>query len=89
MFIFLLPWQQRPAQMTSTPSTVLHDNRCPTGDNIYTDGVTDIQRVTCTGGAGVFTLIFRDATTAEMDFSISVEDLEAALEATPWCVLPL
>lgn len=51
--------------------------------------MTDIQRVTCTGGAGVFTLAFRDGTTAELDFSISAADLEAALEATPWCVRPL
>lgn len=88
LLFFILPSPQQPAYIM-TSSTILHFNRCPTGDNTYTDGVTDIQRVTCTGGAGVFTLTFRDETTAELDFSISVEDLEAALEATPWCVRPL
>lgn len=58
--------------------------RCPTGDHLHTKGVTEIQRVNCTGGAGVFTLNFRGGTTAELDYFINAEDLEKALEATPW-----
>lgn len=37
----------------------------------------------------MFTLVFRDGSTAELDFSINAAELEAALEATPWCVRPL
>ncbi|CAM9774653.1 unnamed protein product, partial [Laminaria digitata] len=47
-------------------------------------GVTDVQRVNCTGGSGVFTLIFREESTAELGFDIIAADMEAALEATPW-----
>ena len=60
------------------------DNRCPAGDHYHTDGVTDIQRVNCTGGSGVFTLIFRDESTAELSYDINAANMEAALEATPW-----
>ncbi|CAM9293856.1 unnamed protein product, partial [Hapterophycus canaliculatus] len=58
--------------------------RCPTGDHLHTKGVTEVQRVNCTGGAGVFTLSFRGGETAELDFFINAKDLESALEATPW-----
>ncbi|CAM9146187.1 unnamed protein product [Ectocarpus fasciculatus] len=57
--------------------------RCPTGDHYHTPGVTDIQRVNCTAGWGVFTLSFRDETTVELDYFISAAGLEAALEETP------
>lgn len=60
------------------------DSRCPTGDYYHTDGVTDVQRVNCTGGLGVFTLIFRDEPTAELSYDVNAANLEAALEATPW-----
>lgn len=68
------------------PSRLPHfvSDRCPTGDHYHTSGVTDVQRVNCTGGSGVFTLIFREESTAELGFDIIAADMEAALEATPW-----
>lgn len=58
--------------------------RCPTGENTNVVGVNDIQLVNCTGGFGVFKLSFRNATTKEMPYDITVEDLESNLEAMPW-----
>ncbi|CAM9473810.1 unnamed protein product, partial [Choristocarpus tenellus] len=57
--------------------------RCPTGDNRFTSGVTDIQRVNCTGHVGVFTLTFRDSTTEELTYGILASQLEIALESIP------
>ncbi|CAM9329921.1 unnamed protein product, partial [Discosporangium mesarthrocarpum] len=53
---------------------------CPTGDNRFTEGVTDLQRINCTAVEGVFTLTFRDSTTEQLSYGVTVTQLEAALE---------
>ncbi|CAM9893367.1 unnamed protein product [Sphacelaria rigidula] len=56
--------------------------RCPTGDHSHTPGVTDLQRVNCSGEVGVFSLGFRDDWTDELPFYITAENMEIALENT-------
>ncbi len=74
-----------PTRTRPSPPSPRRDNRCPTGDHAHTPGVTEIQRVTCIGSSGLFTLTFRDGTTSELDpATTSAADLEAALEGTPW-----
>lgn len=70
-------------------SCVFHARRCPTGDHVHTLGVTDVQRINCSGEVGVFTLNFRDGSTTELPFHASAIEMEAALEATPWLVTAL
>jgi len=54
---------------------------CPTGDDPATyDDERELQIIQCTATSGTFTLTFRQQTTPSLDYDISREDLEAALE---------
>ncbi|GAB9470665.1 hypothetical protein Gpo141_00007905 [Globisporangium polare] len=59
---------------------------CPTGDDPMTvynpDGTvqsSEVQELICTGTSGFLSLKFRDAVTAQLPFSVSVANLQAAL----------
>ncbi|CAM9369942.1 unnamed protein product [Phaeothamnion confervicola] len=55
--------------------------RCPRGDDPLTAGVNEVQRISCIGGFGTFTLAFRGAETVELQYDASADDVEAALGA--------
>ena len=55
---------------------------CPTGDDPRTiGGVAEVQTATCTGASGTFTFTFRSATTANIAYSATVDEVKDALEA--------
>jgi hypothetical protein len=64
---------------------------CPTGDDPMTavtaaDGQpqrNEVQELVCVGTSGFFSLRFRDAATGQLPFSVSVADLQRALNALP------
>ena len=59
------------------------ERKCPTGDDPSTDGVHEIQTLSCEGTSGSFMLTFREHKTSAISYDGSSADLKSALEALP------
>ena len=77
--------QTAPTDQSQAVSDAVNYNAIIVGEDVPTDGVNEVQRITITGTptGGSFTLTYEGQTTGSIAYNASAANVQAALEAIP------